>query len=171
MMGVFVIYVGSLSGPLCLRCDILENMNTRLAILIRNLYIAYCFIARPNTRGAKVGIFCEGKILLVRLSYYPDTWTFPGGALGKKETPEEAAIRECREEVGIVLQDLERVGSLYLEQQYKKDTVSVFRAKATNPAIFIDGKEVIEADWYDPENLPQMGENTKSMLNLILKQE
>ena len=46
----------------------------------------------------------EGKLLLIKRGHeqdHPDEWAFPGGHLDKDEKPEEAAIREFSEEVGI----------------------------------------------------------------------
>ncbi|MFA6408055.1 MAG: NUDIX domain-containing protein [Candidatus Paceibacterota bacterium] len=143
-------------------------MNSKLAVFIRNLHLVYWFITRPTTRGAKVGIFNDGKILLVRLTYYPKTWTFPGGTVDKDEAPREAAVRECKEEVGISLTNPEHVGDLYLEQQYKKDTVSVFKTIVNDTAVIVDGREVAEADWFSLDNLPPMGKNSKAMLGLVL---
>lgn len=144
-------------------------MRTWIAIFIRNLHIAYWFITRPTTRGAKAVILDQnGKILLVRLTYYPNTWTLPGGTVDKGETPAETLMRECKEEVGLTLDNPEHVGDLYLEQQYKKDTVSVFKAIVRNPVIINDGREVAEAGWYDLNSLPVMGKNGKAMLNLAL---
>src|SRR3989344_5813178 len=116
-------------------------MSTWLAVFIRNIHIAYWFITRPTTRGAKAAIFNEEKILLVRLTYYPNSWTLPGGTVDKGETPKVALIRECKEEIGITLDKPEHVGDLYIEQQYKKDTVSVFRAMVKSSEITVDGRE------------------------------
>ena len=143
-------------------------MKSWLAILIRNIHIAYWFVMRPTTRGAKVGIFYRDKILLVRLTYYPNAWTFPGGAVNKKETPKEALIRECKEEVGVELTNVQLMGDLYFDQHYKKDTVFVFKAVATDPKIVIDNWEVAEAGWFNLDNLPPMGKNSKAMLDLFL---
>ena len=57
---------------------------------------------------AVVLVFRRDRVLaLLRGSsapWYPDTWNLPGGACEPGETPEEGAIRECREETGIRLQ-------------------------------------------------------------------
>ena len=42
------------------------------------------------------------RILLVRQIYKGETfWTFPGGSIEQNETPEQAAIREVKEESGV----------------------------------------------------------------------
>lgn len=81
--------------------------NNYLAQFINKLFKIYWFFVRPKTKGVKVIIFNqENKILLVRLTYYPNTWTFVGGGVGKKEEPKEAILRECWEEVGIKLNEV-----------------------------------------------------------------
>lgn len=46
----------------------------------------------------------DGRVLMLRRSRdernYPDHWAFPGGKADGDETHEEAAARECREEIG-----------------------------------------------------------------------
>jgi len=48
----------------------------------------------------------DRTILLVRRSphrrTYPNLWSFPGGHVEENEALDEALIRECREEVGII---------------------------------------------------------------------
>lgn len=47
----------------------------------------------------------DNKFLLVKRSpeddYHPNQWALPGGSMEEGETPEEALIREVREELGI----------------------------------------------------------------------
>lgn len=42
----------------------------------------------------------EGKLVLVKLRYAPG-WRVPGGGRNPDETPEEAVLRELREEIGL----------------------------------------------------------------------
>jgi 8-oxo-dGTP diphosphatase len=52
---------------------------------------------------AKAIILKEGKLLMVKpkRGYNAGQWTLPGGFVGYGETPEEAALRETREETGV----------------------------------------------------------------------
>ncbi len=45
---------------------------------------------------------CE--VLLVSSRKYPGSWVFPVGGVERGETPAEAAIRECREESGYIVE-------------------------------------------------------------------
>ncbi|MFE0776040.1 NUDIX domain-containing protein [Streptomyces sp. NPDC058861] len=44
----------------------------------------------------------RGRPLQLRATYHSGTWQWPGGNMDPGETPWETAVRECREETGIV---------------------------------------------------------------------
>ena len=50
----------------------------------------------------------EGRILLVR--HVEGRWQLPGGAVDPGETPSETARRECREELGAVVEPVRLAG-------------------------------------------------------------
>lgn len=144
------------------------SRNTFLAKCINKLHRAWWFITRPKTRGVKVLVFnSKNEVLMVRLTYYPDTWTFPGGGVNDGEDTETAAKREVREEVGITLDRIDLVTTLDFNHEYKKDTVFVYQTTIENAEIEIDEKEVAEADWFSLNSLPQMGDNGKRILNSV----
>lgn len=59
------------------------------------------FFTRPTTHGVHaVALTPEGEILLVKLTY-ASGWRLPGGGRRVGEDPEQAVIRELREEVGM----------------------------------------------------------------------
>jgi 8-oxo-dGTP diphosphatase len=61
--------------------------------------------------GAYVVVVCEGRLLLA-LWNERRRWTLPGGGVELHESPEEAAVREAREETGY---DVELTGLLGIE--------------------------------------------------------
>lgn len=146
-----------------------KTRNKHFAQFINKLFKIYWFFVRPKTRGVKVIIFNpENKILLVRLTYYPNTWTFVGGGVEKREEPKEAILRECQEEVGIKLNEVEFIKTLEFNHEYKKDTVFVYKSRIENLTFKIDNKEIAEAGWFDLNNLPKMGENARRIFGGVL---
>ncbi len=56
----------------------------------------------PRTVGVRgLVLDDEGRVMLVRHSYGPDAWHFPGGGVKRRERLDEAVRRELREEVGV----------------------------------------------------------------------
>jgi ADP-ribose pyrophosphatase YjhB (NUDIX family) len=122
-----------------------------VAARVRRLY---WFVFRPDTRGVKCLIEHDGRWLLIRNSYGPGHWTLPGGAVGRREVPEAAAIREVQEEVGIELHSVRPIGFYRSDREYKHDTVYCFSARVATPDHRIDDREVIAAAWFSPTELP-----------------
>ena len=58
--------------------------------------------ATGSTRSGvhAVPLTAAGKVVLVRLSYAPG-WRLPGGGYKRGEAPEQAMLRELREEIGL----------------------------------------------------------------------
>ncbi|GHF15566.1 MULTISPECIES: (deoxy)nucleoside triphosphate pyrophosphohydrolase [Streptomyces] len=57
-------------------------------------------------------VFDRGRLLAARRSAPPELagrWELPGGKLEPGETPQEALVRELREELGIEAEPLERI--------------------------------------------------------------
>lgn len=60
-------------------------------------------MAKAN--AASVAIVKDGRVLLVRRAREPfaGRWTLPGGRCEPGETPEQTAVREVREELGLLV--------------------------------------------------------------------
>jgi mutator protein MutT len=97
----------------------------------------------------------EGTILLSRRSphrkTYPNQWSFPGGHVEKDETPEEALIRESREEVGVVPIRYKSLGSINDPNSEDADAVIYHMYAVTaweegEPTMI--GDEHTELNWF-----------------------
>lgn len=110
---------------------------------------------RIRTRGVKVMLFNPaGELLLIRNSYGNRTvFVLPGGGIGRGESPEGAAVREVREEVGLKIGELAHVSTHVSAAEGKRDTIHLFRAVAEGRPR-PDKVEVEEARFFSLHDLP-----------------
>ena len=74
--------------------------------------------SRPKKRtGAGVLIFNQKDQLLIVKPNYLNHWLYPGGGIEETESPLHAALRECKEEIGI---NLDKVWPAYINYQKPK---------------------------------------------------
>ena len=72
----------------------------------------------------------DGRVVIVRQYRAPldrELWEFPAGRLNDGESPEEAARRECEEEIGYVPRRLERLRSLFPAPGFCDEELIFFR--------------------------------------------
>jgi ADP-ribose pyrophosphatase len=73
----------------------------------------------------------DGRVMLIRqfrASVDRELWELPAGSLNPGETPEEAAARECEEEIGLVPRTLERLQGLFPAPGFCDEELIFFRA-------------------------------------------
>ena len=96
-----------------------------------------------------------GHVLLVRHNYAGHFYALPGGAVEPGELPQEAAVREIREELGVEARILRllSLNSFVVADRYQ---AHVFLAAITHgvPTCPPTG-EIAEVGWFDPAQLPQ----------------
>ena len=88
------------------------------------------YLRRPDHRGALVAIWVRNRILMLRLSYRHDL-NLPGGGIMRGETPEQTALRELKEEVGLTL-DPSLLRIAWRQQSfwdYRQDHVTIFEVE------------------------------------------
>ena len=125
----------------------------QIAFRIRRLFLR---LFRVRTRGVKVMVFNRaGELLLIRNSYGPShLFLLPGGGIGRRESPDAAARREVKEEVGLDLHELTQVSVHSSHAEGKRDTIALFTAVADG-APRPDSLEVEEARFFALDSLPE----------------
>lgn len=140
--------------------------------MLRRIHLALLKIFKRLPRRARiaavhvlaptftVGSICiierdgDGALLLVRHSYR-DRWGFPGGLLDRGETPEDGAVREAKEEVGIAIRTHGEPAVVVAPEPRRVDVI--FRCRTDEPdAVVAQPPEVIEARWFRPDELPEL---------------
>ena len=122
-------------------------------------------VGKPGP-GAGVALWHDGELLVVRHSYRYG-WSLPGGRLRRGETPRQAAVRELREEVGIVV-DPEALGpAIRLTRQER--VLSLFEHRPLRrPAVTIDNREVVRADFTQPSGLANLSGDLRCYLGGVV---
>jgi 8-oxo-dGTP pyrophosphatase MutT (NUDIX family) len=108
------------------------------------------FLRRPRTFGAHaVALTPAGKIVLVKLRY-ADGWRVPGGGRKRDEKPEQAVLRELREEIGMTSHGAVDA-ALELEEStdFKRDLASLLVVRDVEyrrPRWSWEVEDLLEAD-------------------------
>jgi ADP-ribose pyrophosphatase YjhB (NUDIX family) len=132
----------------------MRSMRALIQILypVRRFLLA---LFRIRTRGVKVMVFNPaGELLLIRNSYGKQhLFVLPGGGIRPFETPEAAARREVKEEVGLIVERLMPRGTYHSQAEGKRDTAFLFTAVASGEPRS-DSAEVDEARFFALDALP-----------------
>lgn len=114
---------------------------------------AYWRIRRPNTHGALIAVWYEGRLLLVKNSYRR-FYTLPGGYVRSGESAAAAAQRELEEEVDLRL-PLDRLREVYSrthEFENRLDKITIVEVEVDEPpALDVDNREVVWASFEPPD--------------------
>ena len=116
----------------------------------------------------------KGQVLVTQHSQNKH-WSFPKGLIDPGQTPEQAAVREVKEEGGIEAEISEKIG--YNKYVYTFEGEKIFKVVTYFLMKYVSGSpedhdwEVSEANWYTPENaLKQLSfTQDKSLLKKALE--
>lgn len=110
----------------------------------------------PIIRVASRGIVVSGEKIAIFYKENKNEYKLPGGGMDKGETPEECFIREVREEVGCLIENVTEIGTI---EEHKGATnfkqishVFVAKVKRDLHELNLTEKEVIEGGkllWVD----------------------
>lgn len=101
-----------------------------------------------------VAVEREGKLLLARNINRPKRLSVLAGFLEVGESIEDAIVREVREEVNI---EVDRDSIHYLHSQYwpfPRSLMLACSAQWKSGELRPDGTEIVEANWYGPDEMP-----------------
>jgi ADP-ribose pyrophosphatase YjhB (NUDIX family) len=96
----------------------------------------------------------SGRVLLLRHRMWPPDrpWGLPTGYAKKSESFEDTIKREVREETGLSVD----VGKpVRLKSGFKYRVEVAFEATLTGGTLKIDGAEILDAQWFTPDALPE----------------
>ena len=94
------------------------------------------------------------KVLLTKRVYppYPDFWEIPGGHKDDNETSEECAVREMREETGLVVRVVKYIDKIVQKEKNHITNVYLCRLKTNRIEL---GTEVSDIKFFDLSDLPE----------------
>ncbi|MBD3280779.1 NUDIX domain-containing protein [Candidatus Dojkabacteria bacterium] len=102
----------------------------------------------------------DARILLIQRLNNGGIWSIPGGHLDQGETFEEAAIRECKEELNITVKNPKVVGVRNNIDWYKKSgthavSIILLVNEWEGEPKSQEAEKIGEVVWTDPNNLPE----------------
>jgi len=107
-----------------------------------------------------------GELLLARSPRFPPgRYSVLAGFVEPGETLEEAVAREVREEVNIQVDNIRYFGSQLWP--FPNSLMLGFTASYAGGEIGIDEDEIVDANWYSPDNLPELPPNISIARKLI----
>lgn len=117
----------------------------------------YWKLCNIQTKGVRVLLVHQDQVILVR-HWYNSLWVMPGGGIKKHETPEQAAIREIKEELGIDISQLDYLLGVYSNKtENKNDEVHCFVVELETKIEIPKRKfnfEIADIVWVDIKNHP-----------------
>jgi 8-oxo-dGTP diphosphatase len=97
----------------------------------------------------------EGKVLLVKHTYGHLNWELPGGGAESDESPVTTALREVREETGLVVVARHMTGYYYAPDNDSLHFVFWCERQDANAVPCPDLAEISECRFWSPEALPR----------------
>lgn len=116
----------------------------------------------------------DGRVLLIKRRFDPfkGYWCLPGGGLEEGETLEECAVREVKEETGLKV-SIESTVGVYSDpgRDPRGQVISVAYSLNIEGGGIDPGREVLEAEWFNPEEVPELGFDHEEMLSDYIEKQ
>jgi len=102
----------------------------------------------------------EPKVLLIQRGNEPfkGCWAFPGGFMEMDETTEQCAIRELKEETGLIVSDLQQIGAYSkVDRDPRGRTITVAYLAIIDEPVTAHGQDdAAKAEWFPLSKLPEL---------------
>ena len=119
---------------------------------------AWWFIRRPYHEGVLVGVWQGPRVLLVRTSYH-GWFGLAGGSRRRNESPQEAAVRELAEELGMYVDpdQLSYRCSIEHSTEHRRENLPFFEVELSQDvAVHIDNREIVWAEFVTVDEALQL---------------
>ena len=157
--------------------DISHNLFVKYPTgkIAKSAFCEHCGKFNARHSACEVVVLCGSEVLLLRRAKDPQKnwWCLPGGYVEWGETLEQTALRELREETGIVLSKLRFFG-IYSDPGRDLDgrqTIAhCFVAELSQKReVSIEESEVLEAQWFSFDALPEkIGFDHRQMIEDVI---
>lgn len=113
-------------------------------------------------RAPKVGVSVlverDGQALLVQRAVEPGKgkWCLPSGFVEWDEGPQSAAVRECLEETGLFLADMELVEVAHYTDDFRGPGINLAYGARVAGGTLRPGDDALSVHWFAPSELPPL---------------
>lgn len=125
--------------------------------------------------GATILVFNGKNELLLNLRSDTDNWGIPGGSKELKETLEECAIRELKEETNVSVNDLELITVLSGKEYYFKYpnedeldcVIALYKVLNYEGELHINDGESKQLEFFPLDDLPELESRAYAIIEKI----
>ena len=118
-----------------------------------------------HSGGSAILCVKDGKVLMVKQFRYPykeEIWEIPAGKVNYGESPDETALRELKEEGGIIAEKVNKLFDVYPSPGYTEEIIRIYKAEGLiESETALDEDEFLSGEWFDIKTLKKMVENKK----------